>query len=139
MWGSVGPTYTVNSSSLQTNINNNGRGLQANGGFNIYLPLHFSINSDATYQYNAATQSFPQDFRKTILNATIGKTFLKDESIKIYLAGNDLLNQNTGYSRTGNANQISQERYTTIRRFFMLSLIWDFNHVGGGAAPAAKK
>ncbi|QEC76233.1 outer membrane beta-barrel protein [Mucilaginibacter ginsenosidivorax] len=139
MWGSVGPTYTVNSSSLQTNINNNGRGLQANGGFNIYLPLHFSINSDATYQYNAATQSFPQDFRKTILNVTIGKTFTKDESFKIYFAGNDLLNQNTGYSRTGNANQISQERYTTIRRFFMLSLVWDFNHVGGGAAPAAKK
>jgi hypothetical protein len=132
---SFGPTYTVNSSSLQPNINNNGRGFQASGGFNIYLPLHFTIGSDCNYQFNAKTQSFPEDLRKKILNATIGKSFMKDESIKIYLAGNDLLNQNTGYSRTGSANQLSQERYTAIRRFFMLSLVWDFNHVGGGAAP----
>jgi hypothetical protein len=138
-WASAGPTYTINSSSLQPDINNNGRGFQANGGFNVYLPLHFNISSDVNYQFNAKTQSFPEDFKKTILNASIGKSFMKDESIKIYLTGNDLLNQNTGYSRTGNANQISQERYTSIRRYFMLSLIWDFNHVGGGTAPAAKK
>ena len=50
----------------------------------------------------------------------------------IAISGNDLLNQNTGYNRTGSANILTQERYTTIKRYFMLSLVWDFNHVGGG-------
>ncbi|MDB5149295.1 MAG: TonB-dependent receptor, partial [Mucilaginibacter sp.] len=37
-WISAGPTYTINSSSLNTVLTNNGRGFNANGGFNIYLP-----------------------------------------------------------------------------------------------------
>lgn len=132
-WTGAGPTYTINSSSLQKNINNNGRGFNAYGGFNLYLPAKFQIGSDANYQYNAATQSFNQDFRRTTLNASITKSFMKDESLKLSISGNDLLNQNTGYSRTGSANILTQERYTTIKRYFMLSLVWDFNHMGGGA------
>jgi hypothetical protein len=131
-WTGAGPTYTINSSSLQPNINNNGRGFNAYGGFNIYLPGKFQIGSDANYQFNAKTQSFGEDFKRTTLNANIAKTFLKSESLKLSISGNDLLNQNTGYNRTGSANILTQERYTAIKRYFMLSLVWDFNHVGGG-------
>ncbi|MEN0054989.1 MAG: TonB-dependent receptor family protein [Mucilaginibacter sp.] len=132
-WAGAGPTYTVNSSSLQKNINNNGRGFNAYGGLGLYLPAKFRIGTDANYQYNAATQSFNEDFRRTTLNASITKSFMKDEGLKIIVSGNDLLNQNTGYNRTGSANILTQERYTTIKRYFMLSLVWDFNHMGGGA------
>ena len=132
-WAGAGPTYTVNSSSLQKQINNNGRGFNAYGGLGVYLPAQFRISTDANYQYNAATQSFNEDFRRTTLNASITKSFMKDEGLKIIVSGNDLLNQNTGYSRTGSANILTQERYTTIKRYFMLSLVWDFNHMGGGA------
>ncbi|WP_413665929.1 outer membrane beta-barrel family protein [Mucilaginibacter sp. Mucisp86] len=131
-WVSAGPTYTINSSSLNTLLNNNGRGFNANGGFNIYLPGKFQIGSDGNYTYNAPTKSFPQDFRRFLLNANVSRTFMKD-ALKATISGNDLLNQNTGYNRTGSANVLTQERYTTIRRYFMFSLTWDFNKVGGGA------
>jgi hypothetical protein len=131
-WISAGPSYTINSSSLNTVLNNNGRGFNANGGFNIYLPGKFQIGSDGNYTYNAPTKSFPQDFRRFLLNANISRTFMKD-ALKATVSGNDLLNQNTGYNRTGSANVLTQERYTTIRRYFMFSLTWDFNKVGGGA------
>jgi len=131
-WVSAGPTYTINSSSLNTVLTNNGRGFNANGGFNIYLPGKFQIGSDGNYTYNAPTKSFPQDFRRFLLNANISRTFMKD-ALKATVSGNDLLNQNTGYNRTGSANVLTQERYTTIRRYFMFSLTWDFNKVGGGA------
>jgi hypothetical protein len=131
-WISAGPTYTINSSSLNTVLNNNGRGFNANGGFNIYLPGKFQIGSDGNYTYNAPTKSFPQDFKRFLLNANISRTFMKD-ALKATVSGNDLLNQNTGYNRTGSANVLTQERYTTIRRYFMFSLTWDFNKVGGGA------
>jgi len=131
-WISAGPTYTINSSSLTPEINNNGRGFNANGGFNIYLPGKFQIGSDGNYTYNAPTKSFPQDFKRFLLNANVSRTFMKD-ALKATISGNDLLNQNTGYNRTGSANVLTQERYTTIRRYFMFSLTWDFNKVGGGA------
>jgi hypothetical protein len=131
-WTGAGPTYTVNSSSLTPDVNNNGRGFNAYGGFNIYLPGKFQIGSDANYQFNAKTQSFSEDFKRTTLNANISKTFLKNESLKLSVSGNDLLNQNTGYNRTGSFTVLTQERYTAIRRYFMLSMVWDFNHVGGG-------
>ncbi|QEM12307.1 outer membrane beta-barrel family protein [Mucilaginibacter rubeus] len=131
-WVSAGPTYTINSSSLNTVLNNNGRGFNANGGFNIYLPGKFQIGSDGNYTYNAPTKSFPQDFKRFLWNANISRTFFKD-ALKASVTGNDLLNQNTGYNRTGSANVLTQERYTTIRRYFMFSLTWDFNKVGGGA------
>ncbi|MEO3407025.1 TonB-dependent receptor [Mucilaginibacter sp. CAU 1740] len=131
-WISGGPTYTVNSSSLTPEINNNGRGFNANGGFNIYLPGKFQVGSDGNYTYNAPTQSFDQSFKRFLVNANISRTFFKD-ALKASVSGNDLLNQNTGYNRTGATNIITQERYTTIRRYFMFSLTWDFNKVGGGA------
>lgn len=131
-WISAGPTYTINSSSLNSALNNNGRGFNANGGFNIYLPGKFQIGSDGNYTYNAPTKSFPdQDFKRFLLNANIARTFFKD-ALKATISGNDLLNQNIGYNRTGASNIITQERYTTIRRYFMFTLTWDFNKVGGG-------
>jgi len=129
---SFGPNYTIGKSSLQANVNNNGIGYQGYGGFNIYLPGKFQVSSDANYQFTGKTQSFNQDFSKLILNTTLAKTFFKDESLKFAVSGNDLFNQNVGFSRYANGNTITQNSYTSIKRYFMLSISWDFNHMGGG-------
>lgn len=132
-----GPSYTINESSLQKQINNNGGGFNANAAFNIYLPWKFQVGSDGNYQYRAKTQSFNEDFERFIWNASLSKTFLKQDALKLSVTGYDLLDQNKGFSRTAYSNFISQTNYTNIRRYFMFSLIWDFNKMGGGA-PQAK-
>jgi hypothetical protein len=123
---SFGPNYTVSGSSLQPGINNNGRGFTANAYFNLYLPGKFQISSDGNYEFKAKTQTFNQDFNRTLV-----KKFLKSDNLKLTLTGNDLLNQNVGFSRNINGNFITQNSYTTIKRYFMLSLVWDFNSIGG--------
>jgi hypothetical protein len=133
----AGPTYTVGQSSLQPLINNNGRGFSGDYWINFYLPGKFQISSDGQYEYKAATQSFDTDFRRTIINATITKSFFKSDAVKLSISGNDLLNQNSGFSRSASSNLITQSTYTTIRRYFMLSLVWDFSGMGGGT-PAKK-
>ena len=85
----------------------------------------------ADYQYRAKTQSFNQDFSRVLFNASIAKTFLKEENLKFTLGGNDLLNQNTGFSRMANGNLLTQTSNTTIRRYLMFSVSWDFNKMGG--------
>jgi hypothetical protein len=129
---SAGPTYNVSKSDLQA-LNNNARGFNANGNFNYYLPAKFQVSSNLNYSYQGPTQTFDQSQTKTIWNATLSKSFYKENNLKFSLSGNDLLNQNNGFYRSTNANIISQNTYTTIQRYFMFSVTWDFNKMGGSA------
>ncbi|HEY9001602.1 MAG TPA: outer membrane beta-barrel protein [Mucilaginibacter sp.] len=131
---SGGPTYTISRSSLQPNTNNNGTGFNADGGFTIYLPGKFQIGSNNSYEYSPKTASFDNDFSKTIINAFIIKTFLKNDNLKFTIWGNDLLNQNVGFSRTANANMIVQNSYTTIKRYVMFTIDYEFTKMAGGTA-----
>ena len=127
----AGPNYTVSGSSLQPAVNNNGPGFDGNYYFNIYLPGKFQVSSDGNYQYRGKTETFNTNFYRTILNASVSRTFLKEDNLKITAAANDLLNQNVGFNRTVSGNFITQNTYTTIRRFFMLSITYDFTKMGG--------
>jgi hypothetical protein len=130
---SGGPTYTLSQSSLQPNINNNGWGARAYFNFNVYLPGKFQVGSNSEYQYTAKTQSFPTDFSRVLLNASVTKSFLKTDNLKLEIRANDLLNQNVGFSRNASANLITQDSYTTIKRYFMLAVTYDFSKMAGGA------
>lgn len=129
----AGPTYTVSKTSLQSQINNNGSGFDGNAYGSVYLPWKIQISSDITYKYTAKTESFDTDFKRTIWNASISKAFFKQENLKFMISGNDLLNQNTGFSRSAFANQITQTSYTTIKRYIMFSIVYDFSKMGGAA------
>jgi len=130
---SGGPTYTTNESSLQQSINDNGWGANGSGYFNIYLPAKFEIGGDANYEFRGATKSFNKDFNKMIVNARVSRKFLKSEALKFSLSANDLLKKNVGFSRSAYGNMITQENYTTVTRYFMATLTWDFTKMGGAA------
>ncbi len=131
MYLSAGPTYTRSQSSLQTAVNNNGTGFNARGGFSVYLPKKFQINTDGNFQYQGKTASFNQDFKRFIVNASLIKSFFKDDGLKLSISGNDLLNQNVGFSRSATSTLLTQSTYTTIRRYFMFSIVYDFSKMGG--------
>lgn len=129
-----GPSYTYGQSSLQPDRNNNGWGMNGRYAFNIYLPWKFQINSEGTYTYTAATQSFDEDFERFIVDASISKKFLKDETLRFSVGVNDIFNQNIGFDRSASSTYITQNRYTTITRYLKFSLTWDFNKMGGGVS-----
>ncbi|RXF71686.1 outer membrane beta-barrel family protein [Arcticibacter tournemirensis] len=133
-----GPNYNTSESSLQKDLNNNGAGFNGDASFNVYLPGKFRIGSDCNYEYRAKTKSFDENFERFIWNASLSKTFLKQDALKLSVTGYDLLDQNKGFNRSAGGNYISQTSYTNIRRYFMFSLVWDFNKMGGGVAQQAK-
>lgn len=130
---SAGPGYSLSESSLQKNGTNNGWAGNGNMSINVYLPGKVEIGTDGNYEYRAKTQTFDQTFERFIWNASISKKFFKAEDLRLSLSANDILNQNTGFQRNASNNFITQQRYNTIKRYFMLSLIWDFNKMGGSA------
>jgi len=125
-----GPSYNTSESSLQPEFNNNGWGLNGRAGFNVYLPGKIQIGSNGNYTYTQATQSFDEDFQRFILDAYVKKKFFKEENLSFTISGSDLLNQNVGFNRSAYNNTISQNSYTTIRRYFMFSITWEFNKMG---------
>jgi hypothetical protein len=126
---SIGPIYTISGTSLQQ-INNNSHGYFTDLGYYTKLPLNFFIGTNVNYTFTAKNQVFDHDYSKLLLKSYLGKSFLKQENLKISITGNDMLNQNTGYRRSGSADSYTEERNTTIGRYFMFSVTWDFSKFG---------
>jgi len=127
----AGPTYNVSTSSLQETFSSKGWGLDAFLGFTFYLPGKFEVKSNNTYEYSQATQIFDEDFERLLLNVSVHKKFLKSEGLILGVHANDILNQNVGFDRRTHSTGFTQTNYTTISRYFMFSLTWDFNTMGG--------
>ncbi|QES90446.1 outer membrane beta-barrel family protein [Rhizosphaericola mali] len=121
----VGPNYTTNSFSIQSSSNSKYWGLSLNPELDVYLPLNFQIHSDLEYQWKEKTATLPQT-SLALLNGWIGKKFFKKQNLLLKLYGFDILNQNKGIQRSQNNNTISQSINATIRRYFLLSLTWNF-------------
>ncbi|MES2427896.1 MAG: TonB-dependent receptor [Bacteroidota bacterium] len=132
-YGSAGPTYSINQSSLQPSNNSNGGGFSGWFGGNYYLPLQFEVSSDLNYTYTAKTQALPQGFRSTIWNATLSKAFFKEKNLKLSMTVNDMLNQNNGFNRYAYGSIITEDRYNTIKRYFMFSVTYDFTKMTAGS------
>lgn len=126
------PGYSMNETSLQPDLSNNGFMFNSSGDFGVYLPWKFQVTSGMRYEFREKTQSFDEDFERMIIDARIEKKFFKSDAFRLALRGNDLLNQNKGISRSANNNMVIENRFNTIRRNFMVSAIWDFNKMGGG-------
>jgi hypothetical protein len=128
---SFGPSYNTQETSLQMQANNNGWGYRGYYGLSIKLPKKITISSEAEYEYQPASSSFNQSFDRFLINAALIKAFFKEEKLKLMLSANDILKQNVGFRRFASTSSITQTSYNNISRYFMFSLIWDFNKMGG--------
>jgi len=127
-----GPTYNTTTASVQKMANSSGWGSRGSGSFTAYLPGKFELSTDANYQFTGKTQTFNENFERLIWNASLTKKFFKAQNVKTVISGNDLLNQNVGFNRSAYNGNITQSSYTTIQRYFMFSVVWDFSKMGGG-------
>lgn len=127
----AGPSYNQGESSLQKNLNNNGWGAKCSSSLTVFLPWKIELASDEDYEFRGKTASFDRNFSRLTWNASVTKKFFKEENLRLTLSGRDLLNQNSGFERNAYGNMITQTNYSTVRRYFLCSLTWDFNKMGG--------
>lgn len=129
---SLMPSYNTSSTSiLGGKTNNDSYGANGNFDFSMRLPGKMEIRTSGQYQYTGKSQAFDSAINRLIWDASIHKKFFKTENLNLSLSGKDLLNQNSGFSRSVYNNTINQSNNTTIQRYFLLSLSWDFNKMGG--------
>ena len=127
---SVNATYTTSNSSIQKNISTHYWIYNIRPDIDFFLPLKLQLHSDCDFIFRQKTGIFDNDTRVILWNAWLGKKLLKGDAMVIKVSANDILNNNIGFNRTVNTNYIAQNTYSTIQRYFMLSVVWNFNKNG---------
>jgi hypothetical protein len=102
----------------------------------VQLPGDVEIGTSVNMMQRQKTVVFTDNNSITKWNAHISKKLLKKKELQVKLMVFDILNQNLGYARTAQGNMIMQNSYTTIRRYGMLSVTWNFTHSPMGGASA---
>ncbi len=123
-------TYTNSTSSIRKNTTTKYWIYTVRADADVFLPLKFQIHADGNYNFRQKTPGFDNNTNVFLVNGWIGKKFFPKDALLVKVSVNDLLNQNIGFSRSVNSNFQSQNTYTTIQRYFMLSLVWNFTKAG---------
>ena len=84
--------------------------------------------------YEGVAQGFNQDI--FIWNAALGYKFLKDKSLEIRASVNDILNQNSGISRTITGTYVEDDRTQVIRRYLLLTATYTLKYYKKGWSQA---
>lgn len=118
-------------SSIRPNASTNYWSYNAYGNIDIKLKkiktyLSFNIES-RMFQKSVV---FPNQRDIHIISPSIRKTFTKTDSWEMKLYAFDIFNQNTNVERNITSNFISENINNGIRRYFLFSLIYNFNKNG---------
>lgn len=121
--------------SLQPSLNNDYWRQVYELSANINLPAGISINNEFTYSAFTG-RSNGYNTRVALWNASISKQVLKSKKGEIKLNAFDLLNQNIGVDRNGNANYIEDVQYKTLQRYFTLGFTYSLQKATSGGPKA---
>jgi len=99
---------------------------QFNASLHLKLPLKFILETNAKYTINSQrTQGYNINY--FLWNASLSKTFLKNENLIVSVEAMDILNQNISTSRVIQDNVITDNKTNIISRYILLKAVVKFN------------
>ena len=132
----VSPSFTLNHSNATINTSANASYWQLENwaSLQVTLPKNFEISTDANTQIRQKDPRFTQNNNFTKWNASVTKRMLKDNALEVKLGIYDILDQNRGYQRNFSSYSFTESYYTTLRRFWTVTLTWNISKNGKPAS-----
>jgi hypothetical protein len=127
----LGASYAINKAkySLESSQDNNYLSQEYEASVEWQLPKNLFFATEFTYTLNSQ-RAAGFNTNVPIWSASISKQFMKYNRGELKLSASDLLNRNTGISRTANQNYIEDKQVNTLRRFFLLSFTYSLTKSG---------
>ena len=131
--------YTTSRSSIRKDIKTNYWTNDTEVDATVELPWKLQFNTNAEISIRQKTSVFANNNNVIKWNAWLAKKFWKNNGGEIRFSVFDILDQNLGFSRTATSNFISENRYDTFRRYWLLSFTWNFTKNPGVATTGSTK
>ena len=119
--------YNISKSSIRPDVVTKYWTYEPNLNVAIQLPWKTEFDTDLNYNWRQKTSVFDNNNNVLIWNAKIEKKIAGKQDFRIGFKVNDILNQNLGFNRIINSNFVSERNYDVIKRFWLATLIWNFN------------
>lgn len=131
----IGPRFSWNTSTASVNTSANAEYWQIEGwaSGNLTFLKTFEIGTDINFQARQKDPRFPEQNSFTTWNGYALKRLLKNE-LEVKFGVYDILNQNRGYQRNFNSYSFTESYYNTLKRFWLLSVTWNFSKNGKPAS-----
>lgn len=118
-------TWTFAQYSLQPSLNQTYFQQDYGARVNWRPNARWTLRTRVSYLIQSAT-TFADATAVPLWNASVTYSVLENNNLLFRVEAFDLLQQNTGYTRTSEANYIQQVQTNTITRYFLGSIIWKF-------------
>lgn len=124
--------YNTNTNSVLQGSNNRFIYYRQQNSF-IYKPAS-RIRLETSIQWLLRQKINAEDRQNSIANWNVSFAFslLKNRSLRLSCSVQDLLNQNRGFSRMVSNNIIREQTFSTLKRYVLFGLSWDFNYYRRG-------
>jgi len=96
-------------------------------GATFFLPLKLELSSNSVFNFQPKNASFNSSINTIQWDASLTKKVFKNDRGLIKFSVNDILNNNTGFSRYASGGGNTSESYRlVIRRYWLLGFTWNF-------------
>lgn len=124
--------YNISKSSLRPLQNSNYWNYGGEIDVLLTLPGKLEFTTNCNLDLRQHISGFAANPSQILWKANLTKKIFKNNSGKLFLIANDILDQNRGFNRRITSNFISEERYSRISRYFLVKFEWSFNKMNGG-------